>query len=497
MTSLFQSGRGCSQVSRRSFLSDLGLGVTGLVAGAMLAEDAGRLPAAETDFPPQADRVIWLFMIGGVSHLESFDPKPSLNRYAGKTFAETPYENVVKSPLISQNFHRFFGEAKHATRILPLQVGYRKSGQTGIEISDWWPNVAGCAEDLAIVRSLWTTDFNHSAQSLAHTGKMLIDGNNPSIGSWVHYGLGSLNETLPRFIVLGRQPSDLGGGLASHQSSYLGPEHDGVPIDVNARPNSGQALSEDANRPADREELEFIKRLDRLTSVEYPNDSALTARIKSYELAFDMQFSIPEVVNLAQETRETQILYGLDNPLTEPFGRQCLVARRLVEKGVRFVQLYHGGSADNDNGEWDSHNELRQGHSQRCAEVDRPIAGLLRDLKRRGLLKRTLVVFMTEFGRAPNVDLRTDGPADPAKRCGRDHHIYGFSAWMAGGGVKQGVVCGATDELGFHAVEDRHYITDIHATVLHQLGIDCKKLQFPGRRRLNMEIGEPIRRIIA
>src|SRR5262249_10884782 len=189
--------------------------------------------------------------------------------------------------------------------------------------------------------------------------------------------------------------------------------------------------------------------------------------------------------------------YGLDNPVTRPFGQQCLVARRLVERGVRFIQLYHGGSPGDDNGLWDSHNDLRTNHSRLCPQVDQPIAGLLKDLKRRGLLDSTLVVWATEFGRAPNVDLRMVPPNEIHTRSGRDHHIYGFSAWMAGGGIKGGVVHGRTDELGFHAVENRHYITDIHATVLHQLGRDPRKLEIPGRRRLAIELGETIRQIIA
>jgi hypothetical protein len=495
MSSLSRNAVGCSQISRRSFLSDLGLGFTGLVAGAMLADETGKLRAAEHGQAAQADSVIWLFMVGGVSHLESFDPKPLLNKYAGKTFSQTPYQ-PLKSPWLSRNFRAFAGDdPKHETRILPLQVGFKKRGQCGMEMSDWWPNVGGCVDDLSLIRSLWTVDFNHSAQSLAHTGKIIIDGANPSIGSWVHYGLGSMNDTLPKFVVLGRPPSDFGGGLTSHQSSYLGPEHDGVPIDAHPpRKLPTSSRSDKGPRSRQQAEFEFVSQLNKLATIEYPDDAALTARIKSYELAFKMQTSVPGIINLQEESQATQKLYGLDNPVTEPFGRQCLVARRLVEKGVRFVQLYHGGSADNDNGLWDFHQELRQGHADLCSQVDQPIAGLLQDLKRRGLLKRTLVVFMTEFGRAPNVDLRTPGPKE---RNGRDHHIYGFSAWMAGGGIKGGHICGATDELGFHAVQERHYLTDVHATVLHQLGLDAKKLEIPGRRRLKAEIGEPIESIIA
>jgi hypothetical protein len=253
----------------------------------------------------------------------------------------------------------------------------------------------------------------------------------------------------------------------------------------------------DGNRAAQQKELALLQRLNKLTAVEYPNDPNLRARIKSYELAFRMQSSMPEVVTLDSETRETKALYGIDQRQTSSFGKQCLVARRLVERGVRFVQIYHGGDPDNDNGRWDSHGNMME-HADLCKEVDLPIAGLLKDLKRRGLLDSTLVVWATEFGRAPNVDLRTPGgPKNPNERTGRDHHIYGFSAWLAGGGVKGGVVHGRTDELGFHAVENRHYVTDLHATVLHQLGLDSRQLEIPGRRRLEIDVGKPILDILA
>jgi hypothetical protein len=424
--------------------------------------------------------------------MESFDPKPALTKYAGKIIGETPLKGVLRSPEVGKNFRPFEGVPLYNSRILPLQIGYRKRGQCGIEVSDWWPHVAGCVDDLAVVRSLWTTDFNHSAQLLANTGRMILDGRGPCLGSWVHYGLGTFNRELPSFVVMGQPPSDFGGGTAAHKAAYLGPAHDGVPIDVDPH-HAVPHLPSGANREAQAAEFEYLDRLGRLTAVEYPSDPALRARIQSYELAFGMQTALPEVVDLEKETAATHSLYGLDNPVTRPFGQQCLVARRLVERGVRFVQIYHGGSTENDNGRWDSHDNLRKEHTQLCLEVDQPIAALLKDLKQRGLLDSTLVVFATEFGRAPNIDLRTAGPnEDPNARCGRDHHIYGFSAWLAGGGVKGGMVHGKTDELGFHAIEDRHYITDLHATVLHQLGLDSRRLEVPGHRRLDLEVGRPI-----
>ena len=492
-------------LARRRFLADLGMGFTGLALGAMLFEDgiareiASETPGAAPPLVPKAKSVIWLFMLGGASHLETFDPKPALERYAGKTISETPFEkSVLQAPQINKTLRKFAGEARLGTRIMPAQVGFRPYGASGIEVCDWLPHVGSCADDIAVVRSLWTTDFSHAAQMLFHTGRIIIDGREPCLGSWIHYGLGTLNRQLPRFVVMGRPPSDFGGGYASHQASYLGPEHDGVPIEVEDEravpyPPSGPAQS----REAQQAEFELVGRLNRLAAVEYPSDPALTARIKAYELAFRMQASLPEIVKFEDESRETRKLYGLDDPVSEPFGRQCLVARRLVERGVRFIQIYHGGAADDDNGLWDSHQELRKYTSQRCAEVDRPISGLLKDLKRRGLLESTLVVWATEFGRTPNIEPKPDDENAPYDCRGRDHHIYGFSAWLAGGGIKGGTVHGATDELGFHAVQDRHYVTDVHATVLHLLGLDPRRLEIPGHKRLDLERGRPITEILA
>jgi hypothetical protein len=492
-------GRQIPVPGRRRFLADLGLGFTGLALGALLAEDgAARARPAGAAPPAKARNVIWLFMLGGASHLETFDPKPALHTYAGKTIAETPYAASLTAPQLTKNFRKFAGNARLETKVLRPQVGFKKRGRCGTEVCDWLPHLGGCVDDMAVVRSLWTTDFSHAAQMLFHTGRIILDGREPSLGSWAHYGLGTLSRDLPQFVVLGRPPSDFGGGLASHQASYLGPEHDGVPVeDEPARAVPYPPHGPGQYREAEAAEWELVGELDRLAAVEYPSDPALRARIKSYELAFRMQAALPDVVRLAGETEETRRLYGLDDPVARPFGRQCLVARRLVERGVRFVQVYHGGAVDDDNGLWDSHQELRANTAARCAEVDRPVAGLLRDLKRRGLLDETLVVWATEFGRTPNVEARPDGEADPEPLRGRDHHIYGFSAWLAGGGIRGGTVHGATDELGFHAVEDRHFVTDVHATVLHLLGLDPRRLEVPGHKRLDVDRGRPITEILA
>ncbi len=481
---------------RRTFLSDIGMGFTGLVLGAMLDRDGVARadsapgwtpPDGRPHFAPRAKNVIWLFMVGGTSHVESFDPKPELNRHAGKTFVETPYPEVINSPFLKKNLREFIaGQHKVQPKIFPMQVGYRKRGESGLEISDWWPHLGDCADDLAIVRSLWTTDNDHGAQLQFHTGRHALEGPFPTIGSWIHYGLGSLNDDLPQFVVLGTPIADCCGGVGGHGANYLGPEHDGVSLSVDpANPlpfaSPGPGVGDDEQRA----KFGLLDRLNRLSAVAYPDDPALRARIKAYELAFRMQTAVPEVIKFSGETPSTQALYGLDQPASKTFGSQCLAARRLVERGVRFVQVFHGSNGGA--GAWDAHSNLRAGHSALCAQVDRPIAGLLKDLKRRGLLDETLVVWGTEFGRTPGAESSN----------GRDHHPYGFSVWMAGGGIKGGVAHGATDPLGFHAVEDRHYVTDIHATVLHQLGLDPRRLEVPGQKRLEIDFGRPIRQIIA
>jgi len=470
------------------------MGFTGLALGAMLHRDgfAGHAagwapPNGFCHFAPKAKSVIWLFMIGGVSHLESFDPKPALNKYAGKSIAETPFKHFLEKKFLAENIRTLAPDLrKILTQILPLQIGYRKRGESGIEVSDWFPHVGECIDDLAVIRSMFTNDIDHGAQLQFHTGRNVLDGRFPTIGSWVHYGLGTLNENLPQFVVMGNPVADCCGGQDAHRANYLGPEHDAVPLVADpANPLAYGRPTAGIYREEQQAEFEMLERLDRLAAAEYPDDAKAVARIKSYELAFRMQRAIPEVFEFQQETAGIQKLYGLDNERTAPVAKHCLAARRLVERGVRFVQIYHGGSGDA--GHWDAHTGLRANHEANCASVDKPIAGLLKDLKQRGMLDETLVVWATEFGRSPGSE----------KSDGRDHHPFGFSVWMAGGGIKRGVVHGATDELGFSAVENRHYVTDIHATVLHQLGLDSRRLEIPGRKRLEIEHGNVIHEIIA
>ena len=483
--------RSCSHgFHRRAFLSDLGMGCTGMALGAMLARDGvlraeapalWQPPTGDPHFSPKAKSVIWLFMNGGVSHMESFDPKPELTKYGGMSINETPYKDAQNPEKLKLARVTVINDAngQQRNKLYPLQVGSRKYGQSGIELSDWVPHMGNCVDDLAVIRSMYTTDDNHGAQTQFHSGRHMLDGEFPTLGAWVHYGLGSLNDNLPQFISMGKREY-----WNAKDGHYLGPAHDAIPIRVDpenpldfGKPASGQSLDEQ------RVGFDLVDALNRLKGVEYPNDPSLNARIKAYELAFRMQTSVPEIMNLNVETKETQQMYGLDDPATRDFGMQMLAARRFVEQGVRFIQVQHGAGGA---GAWDAHSALKGNHAGNFKAVDKPVAGLLQDLKQRGLLDSTIVLFASEFGRTPG----TQG-AD-----GRDHHIFGFSVWMAGGGIKGGIVHGATDEIGFHAVENRHYVTDIHATILHQMGLDSRLLEVPGRKRLDIDHGKPITEIL-
>ena len=490
----------CCARSRRTFLSDVGMGFTGMALGAMLADD-GIVRAAEpsvaadpgatggTHFPAKAKSVIWVFLSGGYSHLETFDPKPALNTHAGKTFDKTPFENPVNSPLHKKRFRSVASEEINVRdvypTIYPMQVGWQKHGQSGIEVTDWWPHLAKQVDELCFVRNMWTTDNDHAAENQIHTGRHRLDENQPSIGAWAHYGLGSLNENLPKFVVLGGPTrSDTRQSIDSY---YLGPQYAGVPLALdpkNPLPFGQRSVKQTLDEQ--RNEYELIGRLNELTAVEYPEDQQLRARIRAYELAFRMQAAVPEAVDFAQETEATTKLYGLDNDATRVAGQRLLGARRMVERGVRFVQVFPSGY-----GTWDSHQKLKVNHTRLCASVDQPVAGLIQDLKQRGLMDQVTVVFCTEFGRTPGLELRGGGTD------GRDHHPNGFTVWLAGAGLKRGYVHGATDELGYNALGEGHYVTDLHATVLHLMGVDNRRLEIPGRKRLDIDHGQPIHDIFA
>jgi hypothetical protein len=469
-------------MTRRRMMS----GFASLAAAAMLHRDGyaggGKWapPDGKPHFKPKAKRVIWLFMNGGVSHVESFDPKPMLTKYAGKTIKETPFADAQDpKKLAVERLVVPDGNGNQRNTLYPLQVGFKKHGQSGIEVSDWFPHVAGQADRLAVVRSMWTTDSNHGAQTQFHSGRHTNDGAFPNLGAWVHYGLASLNDDLPQYISFGNREY-----WNKKDGHYLGPAHDAVPLRVDpANPLDFAKPERPLSAKAKGVGVDLLKDLHAERAAESPRDAALEARIASYELAFRMQRSVPEAVDFSKETAETRKLYGLDLPHCREFGTQMLAARRLVERGVRFVQVQHGAGGA---GAWDAHGGLKANHEKNALAVDQPVAALLQDLHRLGLLDETLVVFATEFGRTPG----SQG-AD-----GRDHHIFGFSVWLAGGGIKGGVVHGATDEIGFHATEDRHYVTDVHATILNRLGLDSRRLEIPGRKRLDIDHGKAIEAIL-
>ena len=470
--------------SRRGFLTG-GLGFGSVALSSLLQQDASATtaehPVRRYEFAPNAKSVIWLFMRGGVSHMESFDPKPMLDRFAGKTISETPYSDVQDPEKLKRTRVVVVNDAngQQRNKIYPLQVGFRKHGQSGLAVSEWFPHIGSVVDELAVIRSMWTTDDNHGAQVQFHSGRHMLDPRVPTIGAWVNYGLGTLNENLPQFISMGPRFFDRSDG------HYLGPAYDAVQLKIDpdnpldfATPYGGKEAS------VQRMEFDLVRRLNRIAAKQYPDDQALDARIKSYELAFRMQTAVPNIIRFDRETEQTKRLYGLDQKETRPFGEQLLAARRFAENGVRFIQIMHGNGAA---GAWDQHSNLKAKHAELAKQVDRPISGLIRDLKQRGMLDETLVVFATEFGRTPGSQ---NGD-------GRDHHPYGFSIWMAGGGIQGGIAHGATDEIGFHAVENPHYVTDVHATILHQLGLDAHQLNVPGHKRLEQDYGQVIHEILA
>ncbi|MFP6893966.1 MAG: DUF1501 domain-containing protein [Opitutales bacterium] len=473
-------------LQRRHFLEKAGLGFGSLALGSILRSDGFGAQSMGTidgnpHFAPKAKSVIWLFMRGGVSHMESFDHKPALNKYAGKSIAETPFSHVQDPEKLKKVRVVVVNDAngQQRNKLFSLQIGFKKYGQSGIEVSDWFPHVGSCIDDISVIRSMWTTDDNHGAQVQFHSGRHMLDPRVPTIGAWINYGLGTLNENLPQFIGMGPRYFDRSDG------HYLGPAYDEVKLKIDPKKPLDFAKPE-GEFPMEEQRLGFglVNRLNRITAGKYPGDAALEARIKSYELAFRMQTSVPDVVNFDSETEVTKNLYGFDQKETRPFGQQLLAARRFAERGVRFIQIMHGDGAA---GAWDAHGGLKANHSKLAMQVDRPIAGLLKDLKQRGLLDETLVVFATEFGRTPG----SQGSN------GRDHHPYGFSVWMAGGGIKGGVAHGATDEIGFHTVENPHYVTDVHATILHQLGLESHRMEIPRHKRLEQDFGHVIHDILA
>jgi hypothetical protein len=479
---LFPCGR-----TRREFVWEMGAGFAGIaLAGLMLrdgvlpragaVETPGNLLASrEPHFPGGVRNVIFLMMNGGPSQVDTFDHKPELEKHAGEPLPEG--KKFINSGGRKVGF------------LTPSFRPFRPGGQSGLMISDFFPKVREHADKLAVIRSCHTDSHAHGSALVAmNTGKTFIG--RPSLGSWAVYGLGTENQSLPGYVVM----LDKRGGPISGQpnwaSGFMPAGFQGTLFRPVGNPILDLRGPQHIDGRAQREQLDLLAQLNHEHLASRPGGSELAARVASYELAYRMQSEAPETVDLSQETEQTLAMYGVGQKPTDEFGRNCLVARRLVERGVRFVQLYSGGGHLDDT--WDAHVSIEKNHSQHAGEVDQPIAALLTDLERRGLLDSTLVVWGGEFGRMPF----SEGKGEP----GRNHNPYGFSMWMAGGGVKGGVSYGETDEFGFEAVVDKAHLNDIHATILHLCGLNHELLTYfhEGReQRLTDVAGNVIKQIIA
>ena len=472
--------------TRREFLWEAGAGFTGVALAGLLGMDSQRvqadsIPAFVNPLAPRrphrpgrAKSVIFLFMYGGPSHVDTFDYKPGLAALDGKTIA-------VKT------FGR--GGKKNEGRVVGPKWRFQQYGQCGKHVSDLFPHLATCVDDIAFLHSMTADSPIHgSAMLQMNTGKIL--SGSPCLGSWVNYGLGSVSENLPGFAVM---LDPIGGpisGAKNWSSGYMPASYQGTVLRSAGDPILDLQRPAELTGPMQRQVLNSLHEYNAEHAALHPDNSNLAARIASYELAFNMQRYAPEAVDLSRETEATRELYGLHDPSAQEFGRRCLLARRLVERGVRFIQLYAGGAHNDDN--WDAHTDIEKNHNFHAGRTDRPIAGLLQDLKQRGLLEETLVIWGGEFGRQPT--------AEYEKGSGRDHNAFGFTMWMAGGGVRGGVSYGQTDELGAAAVEDRLHVKNLHATVLHLMGLDPNRLSyFNGgldQKLVGVEGAEPIRAIL-
>ncbi|WP_152053096.1 DUF1501 domain-containing protein [Tautonia marina] len=454
----FSSLAGPPGVSRRAVLSRLGGSFGGLALAALLGEAHGESPSSPSRFdvlprpphaPARAKSVIQLFMHGGPSHVDLLDPKPMLARYDGKA----PPDEVADREKITGN-------------LLKSPFRFARHGQSGLPFSETLPRIAEHADDLAVIRSMYTEHRNHEqALWMMHTG--LIVSGRPSLGSWVTYALGTENQDLPAYVVLPDPKGLPVDGIRNWSSGWLPPIYQGTPFRSEGLPVLNLRPKDPRPAEVDQARLALLGALNDEHKQRHPGELELDARIASFELAARMQLSATDALNLNTESPETRSLYGLDNPITRSYGARCLMARRLVERGVRFVQIFMSGQP------WDTHTNNAASTRVCCDQTDTPIAGLLTDLKRTGLLDQTVVIWGGEFGRTPGAQ----GPD------GRDHHPFGFSVWLAGGGIKGGQSYGSTDEFGYHATVDRTSVADLHATILHLLGLDSQHLVFPHNGR--------------
>jgi hypothetical protein len=468
----------CATLGRRDFLRDSFCGFGSLALLSLLHEESLRAGQADPLAPrpphlpaPKAKAVIFLFMAGGPSHLETFDPKPLLNRLHGQArpaeFGEARYQFI-------QPDARLLGSARR----------FARCGRSGIAVSDLFPHVSRHIDDLAVLRSCYGDRVVHSAaQYELFTGRIVPGA--PSMGSWVVYGLGSESRMLPAYVVMPDPDGALEAGQPMYMHGFLPAVYQPTMFRGGPQPVRNLGLPAGVSLEQRRETVRLIRALNEATLT--PGDEELAARIRSYELAFRMQTEAPQVFDLAGETRPTLAMYGIGTEPTDDYGRRCLLARRLIEQGTRFVVVVSGGGPGNR--QWDAHNDIEENHLRMAVQVDQPIAALLTDLKRRGLFDSTLVLWGGEFGRSPE--------AQGGR--GRDHHNLGFSMWLAGGGIKGGQVVGATDSIGLYAVEEPIHFRDIHTTLLHQLGLDQDRLTYPhlGRQeRLTLLQGSVIEKIV-
>src|SRR5216683_3191618 len=447
--------------TRREFLWEVAGGFAGLALIDILTRDGFfKADAAETNplapkephFEAKAKRVVFLFMNGGPSHVDTFDPKPTLEK-----FHDSPYKGDAA---VGSN-------GRPIGRLMKSPFPFKSYGQSGLEISGLYPNVCHFADDLCVIRSLYTDTAAHASGCLQmNTGSVLIG--KPSMGAWLSYGLGTLNENLPSFVVMTDPRGGPIGGASNWTAGFMPAAYQGTLFRGKGSPLLDLATPPGTSDRTQRDALDLLEELNKEHERTRPGDSELAARIQSYELAYKMQTSAVDVVNLDKEPEKTREAYGLNDKLTADFGRKCLITRRLLEKGVRFIQLYSGGGHIEDT--WDGHNDCIGNHTLHAGETDQPIAALMSDLKRTGLWDETLIVWGGEFGRTPT----SEGLGKP----GRDHNWHGFTMWLAGAGVKGGQAVGATDELGFAAVEDRCHVSDLHATILHLMGLDHTKLTY-------------------
>jgi len=456
--------------SRRQFLQTAGGGFGAVALAALMSEQGQAAHVLVPHRPARAKSVIFLFMEGGPSHLDTFDYKPLLNKLAGQSLPGS-----FKSPLTAA------GEAR--SPLLESRRSWKQHGQGGLWVSDWFPHVARYADDLAMIHSCASSGINHAGGVCSmNTGS--IFGGRPSLGAWASYGLGSENRNLPGFVVIKDSEATVVNGVRNWGSGFMPAVYQGVEFNSEGTPIKFLDNPKGMNHERQRDRLDFLAGLNREYNASRASNTELEARVKGYELAYQMQAEAPGVVDLSTETTATKKLYGMDDKATSTFGRNCLLARRLVENGVRFVQLYSGAGS-----KWDSHKGIESNHSRLCHSVDKPIAGLLADLKARGMLEETLVIWGGEFGRTP---MSEQGD-------GRDHNPTGFTMWMAGGGVQGGQTYGATDELGLYAVEDRLHVHDIHATIMHLLGLDHTQLIYThkGRpERIDQNEGHPYKKLL-